>query len=62
MKRDYDLKIHKNEYKLGDLVYILDMAHVKGRSKKLDPPWKGPGIVAEKVTSYVYKIKWRKKL
>lgn len=62
MKKDYDLKLHKNEYKPGDLVYILDMAHVKGRSKKLDPPWKGPGIIVEKVTSYVYKIKLEKKV
>lgn len=62
MKRDYDLRMRKNEFKPGDLVYVLDMAHVKGRNKKLDPPWKGPGIVAEKITSYVYKIKMEKRV
>ena len=45
MKRDYDIKMNLHEYKNGDLIYILDTAKVKGRAKKLDPPWKGPGII-----------------
>lgn len=57
MKRDYDLKIRKHEYKPGDAVYVLDTATIKGRNKKLDPPWKGPGVVAKKISSYVYKVK-----
>ena len=57
MKRDYDIKTRLVEYKPGDLVYVLDTAKIKGRAKKLDPPWKGPGIVVEKLSSYVYKIK-----
>jgi hypothetical protein len=60
MKRDYDVRIRQREYKPGDLVYILDMAHLKGRNKKLDSPWKGPGIVLERITSYVYKIQMEK--
>ena len=32
MKRDYDIRIRKVEYKPGDLVYTLNMAHIKGRS------------------------------
>ncbi|VDI61792.1 COMPASS component SPP1 [Mytilus galloprovincialis] len=60
MKRDYDIKMRKNEYVPGDLVYIIDTASVKGRSKKLDPPWKGPGIIVEKITSYVYRVKLEK--
>ena len=57
MKRDYDVKIRSREYKPGDLVYVLDTAKIKGRAKKLDPPWKGPGIVVERLSSYIYKIK-----
>lgn len=57
MKKDYDLNVRKNEYKPGDFVYILETATRKGRNKKLDPPWKGPGIVVQRITSYVYKLK-----
>ena len=57
MKRDYDIKMKKTEYQPGNLVYNLQTAQIKDRNKKLDPPWKGPGIVAVKVTSYVYKVK-----
>jgi hypothetical protein len=34
--------------KLGDLVYQLDTATVKGKTRKLSPSWKGPGVVIEK--------------
>lgn len=34
MKRDYDVRIRQVEYKPGDLVYILNMANRKGKSKK----------------------------
>ena len=57
MKSNYDVKIREQEYKPGDLVYVLDTAKIKGRAKKLDQPWKGPGIVVERLSSYVYKVK-----
>ena len=41
-------------YNEGDLVYVLDTATIKGQSKKLGPPWKGPGIIVIKFTSYLY--------
>jgi hypothetical protein len=56
MKRDYDVK----ELKLGDLVYQLDTATVKGKTRKLSPSWKGPGVVIEKLTPYLYKIKLKR--
>lgn len=55
MKRDYDVKIHTREYAIGNFVYVLDSAKTKGRSMKLDPPWKGPGIAVQKVFLYLYK-------
>jgi hypothetical protein len=55
MKRDYDMRIR--EHKPGDLVYVLDTAKIKDRAKKLDPSVKGPGIVVEKLSSYVYTVK-----
>ena len=36
---------------------MLDTAHLKGRAKKLDPTWKGLGIVIERITSYVYLLR-----
>jgi hypothetical protein len=57
MKRDYDVKILEKQYKKGDLVYVLDTASIKGKCRKLSPPWKGPGIVLERLTPYIYKIK-----
>ena len=38
MKRDYDLKTYVRVYDVGDPVYILDTATIKGQCKKLSPP------------------------
>ena len=57
MKRDYDIKVLEKPYKVGDLVYILDKTTVQGISRKLRAPWKGPVVVIEKITPYVYKVR-----
>ena len=57
MKRDYDLKIFSRVYDVGDLIYVLDTATIKGQCKKLGHPWKGPGIVINRFTSYLYRVK-----
>ncbi|XP_061166034.1 uncharacterized protein LOC133174958 [Saccostrea echinata] len=54
MKRDYDLKVCARTYHEGDLVYVLDTATVKGKSRKLSPSWKGPGIILKKLSSHLY--------
>ena len=59
MKRDYDLKILEHTYAVGDVVYVLDTAVVKGKCRKLSPPWKGPGIILEKISAGVYRVKVR---
>ena len=51
------MSVRVRELKLGDLVYQLDTATVKGKTRKLSPSWKGPGVVIEKLTPYLYKIK-----
>lgn len=48
MKRNYDLKILEKAYRVGDIVYVLDTATVKGKCRKLTPPWKGPGLIVKK--------------
>ena len=60
MKRDYDVKVRVRELKPGDLVYQLDTATIKGKSRKLSPSWKGPGVVIEKLTPYLYRIKLKR--
>lgn len=60
MKLDYDLKTHTRQYQMGDVVYLLDTAVVKGQSRKLSPPWIGPGIIVQVLTSYLYQGKTAK--
>ncbi|KAK3093065.1 hypothetical protein FSP39_010650 [Pinctada imbricata] len=62
MKRDYDLKTFTRSYMVGDAVYVLDTAAVKGKCRKLSPSWKGPGVITRKLSDYVYEIKIRQKL
>ena len=56
MKRDYNTKILVKTYKVGDPVYLLDTATVKGTSSKLKPPWKGPGIICKKITEALFRV------
>lgn len=59
LKRDYDLQILEHTYKVGDVVYVLDTATVKGKCCKLNPTWKGPGVDTEKLSAYIYRVKLR---
>ena len=59
MNRDYDLRLLERNYEVGDAVHILDEASVKGQSKKLRPPWKGPGIIVRKFSFYLFRVKLR---
>lgn len=54
MKRDYDLKILEKAYKVEDIVYVLDTAKVKGKSRTLTPPWKGPGFIVKKNYPHIF--------
>jgi hypothetical protein len=62
LKRDYDLRALEYSYKVGDAVYVLDTATVKGKCRKLSPSWKGPGVIVEKLSAYLYKVKLRGKV
>ena len=59
MKRNYDLRILERNYKEGDVVYALDNTAIKGKSRKLSAPWNGPGIILEKITSYLFRAQIR---
>ena len=51
MKRYYDLRILQRPYAEGDIIYLLDTASVKGKSRKLTAPWKGPAVIVKKTVS-----------
>ena len=57
MKKDYDLRVLVNTFNIGDAVYILNKATGKGKCKKLCPSWKGPGVVLEKISSVLFRVK-----
>ena len=60
MKRNYDLKGLLRPYSEGDVVYLLDTAVTKGKSRKLCSPWKGPAVIVKKLSAYLYRVKLRK--
>ena len=59
-KRDYDLRTRRREYQVGQWVYVLDTAHIKGRCKKLSPPWRGPARIVEKLSPNNYRVAYRR--
>jgi hypothetical protein len=59
MKKDYDLRLLELSYRVGDIVYLLDTAVLKGKCKKLSPPWKGPGVIVSKLSSFIFRVKLR---
>ncbi len=59
MKRDYDIRLLQRTYAVGDVVYLLDTASVKGKCKKLCSPWKGPGIVVGKISASLFRVRLR---
>ena len=57
MRKDYDLRKLVHDYKVGDAVFVLDSSGGKGKCKKLLPPWKGPGIILEKLSPSLFRVK-----
>ena len=55
-KRNYDVRLCSHQYKKKDLVYILNQTSQKGVCPKLCPPWKGPAVVLEVLTPYLYRV------
>ena len=62
MKKNYDLRILEKTYETGDKVYVQGEAVSQGICKKIAPPWKGPGIIIEKIIPYLFRIQIRNKV
>lgn len=56
MKRRYDVKVHKNPYKLGDAVWYFSPKRKVGFNPKLQRPWKGPMVVVEILNDVLFRI------
>ena len=52
----YNQKVHGNPYKVGDFVWVLFPQTPRGKSKKLYRPWKGPFVVAKKLSDITYRV------
>ena len=59
MKRNYDLKMLLRPYSEGDVVYLLDTAVTKGKSRKLCSPWSCHNC-EEVISIQGYRVKLRK--
>lgn len=55
-KENYDLKIHGDNFKPGQLVWLCNPVVPKGNSKKLHAPWVGPYKVIKCLSDTVYRI------
>lgn len=60
MKRDYDVRVLQRSYAVGDVVYVLDTATLKGKCRKLCSPWKGPAVVVERISASLFRLRLRK--
>ena len=57
-KRNYDVKVAYNNYKVGDLVYFRDDTKTRGLSPKLKRrKWIGPCVITKKYSDLLFEIK-----
>ena len=55
MKKDYDASCFQQNFKEGDVVYVL-MKEIK-KHKKLHKQWIGPAIILAKLSPAVFRVK-----
>ena len=55
-KELYDAKVHGDEFKVGDLVWLHNPVVTRGASRKLHCPWAGPYQVVKKLSTVVFRI------
>ena len=56
MKKRYDVRMHKNPYKIGDAVWYYNPKRKVGFNPKLQRPWKGPMIVVDRLNEVLFRI------
>ncbi len=60
-RKDCDTTSSFHHYKVGDLVFVRDSTRSKGLSPKLQPNWRGPGIIIRKLSDLVFDIRLNQK-
>ena len=60
-KRLYNERVFGEPHHVGDLVWCADKTRKKGVSPKLQPKWKGPGIITEVFNDVVVKVQFSPK-
>ena len=61
-ERYYNLNQKVEDIQVGDVVYLLDKSSRKGRSKKLDPVWIGPGVIVHGLTPFLFRIRMKNRI
>ena len=56
-KRYYDRQTRLEQFCKGDLVYIHDPTHKRGKAKKFSYQYKGPFEIEQKISSLIYKVR-----
>ena len=56
----YNLDQSVVEFREGDVIYLVDKASKKGRAKKLDPIWQGPGVITHRLTPFLFRVRLNK--
>ena len=56
MKKRYDVRMHKNPYKIRDAVWYYNPKRKVGFNPKLQRPWKGPMIVVDRLNEVLFRI------
>ena len=60
-KRLYNQRVFGEPFKVGDLVWCADKTRKKGISPKLQPKWKGPGIITAVYNDVVVRVQFSPK-
>ena len=55
-KEYYDRKASLCPYNVGDIVWFHDKPFMRGKSKKLQRPWRGPFKITARLCDLVYRI------
>lgn len=60
-KKDYDVKLFRQVYEAGDLVYLVDSSTKIGQSSKLKSVWKGPYLITKVLSSILFQVQGRRR-
>lgn len=61
-KHQYDLKVRKKSYQIGQLILRNQKIVTPGRKQKICRNWNGPWVITKKISEVLYKIQHKKDL